>query len=374
MFAVDRRIFVHMDWRLVGVVAVILVLGITTIYSVTPQWSRGGTPLYLKQAAWACVGSMAFLGFAALDYDRLLSYAYYLYWCALGLLLTVAFLGRVGMGAQRWVEVAGVSVQPSEPAKLALILVLARYFSARMGGEGYRFRDLAVPCLLAGAPFVLILRQPDLGSALMVLFVSGLMLLVVGVRRRSLVLGGLIAGMGLPFFWEFFWRSLKSYQQNRLRIFFNPGTDPLGSGYHVTQSKIAIGAGGLTGQGYLHGTQSQLKFLPEGHTDFIFAVFAEQWGFLGVTVLLLLLAFLVYRGMDIARKARDPGGMLVAAGIVGMISFSIFVNLAMTLGLAPVVGVPLPLMSYGGTSLVTTMAALGILVNVRVQRRLSLYR
>jgi rod shape determining protein RodA len=224
------------------------------------------------------------------------------------------------------------------------------------------------------APFVLILRQPDLGSALMIVFVFGMMLLVVGLRRRSLMLGSLMALMGLPFFWEFFWHSLKVYQQNRLRIFFNPGTDPLGSGYHVTQSKIAIGAGGLLGQGYLQGTQSQLKFLPEGHTDFIFSVFAEQWGFLGVTVLLLLFAGLIYRGMDIARKARDPAGMLVAAGIVGMISFHIFVNLAMTLGLAPVVGVPLPLMSYGGTSLVTTMAALGILVNVRLQRRLALYR
>jgi rod shape determining protein RodA len=374
VFSVDRRIFAHMDWRLVGLMAVILVLGITTIYSVTPQWSRGGTPLYIKQAAWVAMGMVAFLGFAALDYDRLLGYAYYLYWFGLGLLLTVAFLGREGMGAQRWVDVAGISVQPSEPAKLAVILVLARYFSTRLESEGYRFRDLALPCLMVAAPFVLILRQPDLGSALMIVFVFGMMLLVVGLRRRSLMLGSLMALMGLPFFWEFFWHSLKVYQQNRLRIFFNPGTDPLGSGYHVTQSKIAIGAGGLLGQGYLQGTQSQLKFLPEGHTDFIFSVFAEQWGFLGVTVLLLLFAGLIYRGMDIARKARDPAGMLVAAGIVGMISFHIFVNLAMTLGLAPVVGVPLPLMSYGGTSLVTTMAALGILVNVRLQRRLALYR
>jgi len=374
VISIDRRIFVHMDWRLVAMVGVILVIGVTTIYSVTPQWSRGGTPLYLKQVAWAGVGMAAFVLFAALDYNRLLDYAYYCYWCALGLLVTVAFLGREGMGAQRWVEVAGISMQPSEPAKLAVILVLARYFSERIVADGFRFRDLAVPTAMVVLPFALILRQPDLGSALMVLFVFAVVLLVVGVKRRSLVLAGLLGGMGLPFFWEFFWNSLKTYQQDRLRIFFDPGADPLGSGYHVTQSKIAIGAGGLLGQGYLQGTQSQLKFLPEGHTDFIFSVFAEQWGFLGVTVLLLLFAGLIYRGMDIARKARDPAGMLVAAGIVGMISFHIFVNLAMTLGLAPVVGVPLPLMSYGGTSLVTTMAALGILVNVRLQRRLALFR
>jgi rod shape determining protein RodA len=374
VLSVDRRLFVHMDWRLVALVGVLLVIGVTTIYSVTPQWSRGGTPLYLKQVAWAGVGMLAFMLFAALDYDRLLDYAYYFYWFTLGLLVTVAFLGKVGMGAQRWVEVAGISVQPSEPAKVAVILVLARYFSERIVPDGFRFRDLAVPGAMVLVPFALILRQPDLGSALMVLFVFAVVLLVVGIKRRSLVFAGLLAGMGLPFFWEFFWNSLKSYQQDRLRIFFNPGIDPLGSGYHVTQSKIAIGAGGLTGQGFLHGTQSQLKFLPEGHTDFIFSVFAEQWGFIGVLVLLALFSVLIWRGMDIAMKAKDMAGMLVAAGIVCMITFHVFVNLGMTLGVAPVVGVPLPLMSYGGTSLVTTMSALGILANVHLQRHLSLYR
>lgn len=374
MLSVDRRIFAHMDWRLVALMGFILVIGVTTIYSVTPQWSRGGTPLYLKQVAWVGVGAGVFMLFAALDYNRLLEHAYYLYWFTLGLLVTVAFLGRVGMGAQRWVEVAGVSVQPSEPAKLAVILVVARYFSERTATDGFRFRDLFVPLAIVLPPFVLILRQPDLGSALMVLFVFGVLLLIVGVRRRSLVLAGLLSGMGLPFFWEFFWNSLKAYQQNRLRIFFNPGADPLGSGYHVTQSKIAVGAGGLTGQGFLHGSQSQLKFLPEGHTDFIFSVFAEQWGFLGVLVLLALFSALIVRGMEIAMKAKDMAGMLVAAGIVCMVTFHVFVNLGMTLGVAPVVGVPLPLMSYGGTSMVTTMAALGILANVRIQRHLSLYR
>jgi rod shape determining protein RodA len=374
MLSIDRRIFVHMDWRLVALIGLILVIGVSTIYSVTPQWSRGGTPLYLKQVAWAGVGMAAFMLFAALDYNKLLEYAWYLYWATLGLLLTVAFLGRVGMGAQRWVEVAGFSVQPSEPAKLAVILVVARYFSENLASEGFRFRDLFIPAAIVLPPFVLILRQPDLGSALMVLFVTAMVVLIVGVGRRTLMLAGLLGGMGLPFFWEFFWNSLKAYQQNRLRIFFDPSADPLGSGYHVTQSKIAIGAGGLTGQGFLHGSQSQLKFLPEGHTDFIFSVFAEQWGFLGVVVLMALFAGLILRGMRIAMRAKDTAGMLVAAGLVCMITFHVFVNLGMTLGVAPVVGVPLPLMSYGGTSLVTTMAALGILANVRLQRQLSLYR
>ena len=374
MFVVDRRVFAHMDWRLVGLIVAILAIGVTTIYSVTPQWSRGGTPLYLKQCAWAVVGMGAFSVFALLDYQRLLGYAHYFFWMTLGLLVLVAFLGRVGMGAQRWVEVGGVSVQPSELAKLAVILVLANHFSDRIPAGGYRFRDLWLPYLYVLLPFILILRQPDLGSALLVLFVFVVILLLVGLSHRSLTMAGLLAALSLPFLWEFFWNSLRGYQQNRLLTFFNPGADPLGSGYHVMQSKIAIGAGGLVGQGFLQGTQSQLKFLPEGHTDFIFSVFAEQWGFLGALVLFALFTGLLAIGIDIAMKAKDMAGMLVAAGVVCMVAFPIFVNLGMTLGVAPVVGVPLPLMSYGGTSLVTTMAALGILANVHLQRHLSLYR
>ncbi|MBI5137226.1 MAG: rod shape-determining protein RodA [Nitrospirae bacterium] len=374
MFTVDRRVLEHMDWRLVALVLAILALGVTTIYSVTPQWSRGGTPLFLKQCSWAVVGVVAFVVFSAFDYQRLLGYAHYFYWATLALLVLVESLGRVGMGAQRWVDVGGVSLQPSELAKLSVTLMLARYFPERITAAGFRFRDLLVPGIYVLLPFGLILRQPDLGSALLVVFVFGVILLIVGLRRRSLVWAALLTGMGLPFLWEFFWNSLREYQRNRLLTFLNPGADPLGSGYHVMQSKIAIGAGGLAGQGFQQGTQSQLKFLPEGHTDFIFSVFAEQWGFLGVTVLLLLFAGLIACGMDIAMKAKDLPGMLVAAGVTCMLTFPIFINLGMTLGVAPVVGVPLPLMSYGGTALVTTMAALGILANVHVQRHLSLYR
>ncbi|MFQ5508742.1 MAG: rod shape-determining protein RodA [Leptospirillia bacterium] len=374
MIAIDRRVFAHMDWRLVGFIVAILVIGVTTIYSVTPQWSRGGAPLYVKQCAWAGLGLCVFLFFAAFDYSRLLGYSYYFYGLTVGLLVVVAQLGREGMGAQRWVDVGGLSVQPSELARLSVVLLLARYFSERISPEGFSFRELLLPLALVMVPCLLILRQPDLGSALLILFIFAMLVLLAGVYRRSLWIGLLLAGMALPFLWEFFWHSLKAYQRNRLLTFFNPGADPFGSGYHVMQSKIAIGAGGLTGQGFLQGSQSQLKFLPEGHTDFIFSVYAEQWGFLGVLVLLALFIGLIARGMDIALKARDLAGVLVAAGVVCMISFHLFINLGMTLGVAPVVGVPLPLVSYGGTSLVTTMAALGILANVHLQRHLSLYR
>ena len=374
MVAVDRRIFVHMDWRLVGLMVMILAIGITTIYSVTDQWSRGGTPLYLKQCAWAAVGMVAFMTFTLIDYHKLLSYAPYLFGFSVGLLILVELLGRVGMGAQRWVEVGGVSIQPSELARLAVVLMLARHFSERARSDGFQFHELLAPSLYALVPFVFIVRQPDLGSGLMVLFMFGVMALLAGVRRKSLMMGGLLAGMVLPFFWEWFWQSLREYQQNRLLTFFNPESDPLGTGYHVMQSKIAVGAGGLMGQGFLQGSQSQLKFLPEGHTDFIFSVFAEQWGFMGVLLLFVLLALLLGRGLDIAVRASDTAGSLVAAGVVCVVAFQLFVNLGMTLGVAPVVGVPLPLMSYGGTSLVTTMASLGILANVHLQRHLRMYR
>ncbi len=374
MLAIDRRVFTHMDWRLVFLIGAVLAVGISTIYSVTPQWSRGGTPLYLKQCAWAAVGFGAFSLFAVLDYQRLLGYAHHIFWLALGLLVVVEFLGHVGMGAQRWVQVGGVNVQPSELAKLAVILILARHFSSHVPEEGFYFRELGVPLIYLVLPFVMILRQPDLGSALLVLFVFSMIIIIVGMHRKSLILVTLLAGMGFPFFWEFFWNSLREYQRNRLVTFLNPGSDPLGTGYHVIQSKIAIGAGGVAGQGFLQGSQSQLKFLPEGHTDFIFSVFAEQWGFLGVVVLFLLFSGLLVRGMDIAIKSRDMAGTVLATGIVCMVAFPTIVNLGMTLGVAPVVGVPLPLMSYGGTSLVTTMTGLGILANVHLQRHLSLYR
>ncbi|MDH4229455.1 MAG: rod shape-determining protein RodA [Nitrospirota bacterium] len=374
MFTVDRRFFLHLDWKLVGFILALLFLGITTIFSVTDQWTRGEVPLYLKQMVWALAGMVVFVALSAFDYHRLLKAAAYIYWTAIILLGVVLAIGKVGMGAQRWVQIGGLSLQPSELARLAVLLLLTRYLADRVPAGGFRFRELLIPGALAFIPAVMVLKQPDLGSALMILFLFGVMVLIAGIRPRSLISMVLATALILPFFWEFFWNSLHSYQRNRLVTFFDPEADPLGAGYHVMQSKIAIGAGGVVGQGFLQGSQSQLKFLPEGHTDFIFAVFAEQWGFLGVMVLLSLFAGLIWRGLDIARRSRDIEGTLLAAAIVCMLTFYVFVNLGMTLGLMPVVGVPLPLMSYGGTALVTNMAALGILSNVHLQRHISMYR
>jgi rod shape determining protein RodA len=218
-----------------------------------------------------------------------------------------------------------------------------------------------------------VLKQPDLGTALALVFVFGVMVFLVGFQSKRVGFSTLILVMAFPFLWEIFWNSLKEYQRGRLASFFNPSLDPMGGGYHALQSKIAIGSGGFTGKGLWGGTQSQLKFLPEGHTDFIFSVFAEEWGFIGVFVLLSLYLVLIAWAIRTASRAKDVLGSFIAGGVIAILLFGIIVNIAMTVGIAPVVGVPLPLMSYGGNSLVTTMSALGLLLNIRMRRFMLFY-
>jgi len=226
---------------------------------------------------------------------------------------------------------------------------------------------------LALVPVALILKQPDLGTGLLLVAITVCLLLLVGIRYQSIGLLVLTGLMLFPFFWHVFWQSLKDYQRNRLLTFVNPSSDPLGVGYHVNQSKIAIGSGGFWGKGFLGSTQSQLKFLPEGHTDFIFSVFAEEWGFLGVVVLLALYGFVLFWMIETAYKAKDRLGVFLVAGVTVMFFFSIMVNIGMTLGIMPVVGVPLFLMSYGGSSTLTVFAALGLVMNVRLRRFMLFY-
>jgi rod shape determining protein RodA len=220
------------------------------------------------------------------------------------------------------------------------------------------------------APLALVIKQPDLGTALTLLFLFLAIVAVVGIRSRTLVVGALLFFMLFPFLWQGAWHSLKDYQRDRLVTFLDPSADPLGKSYHLMQSKIAIGSGGWLGKGFQEGTQSQLKFLPEAHTDFVFSVLAEEWGFVGVSVVIGFYLALLLLGMDAAMRARDMLGSLLAVGVVAMIGFNLVINIAMTSGLLPVVGIPLPLMSYGGTAMVTTMAGLGVVMNVRMRRLL----
>lgn len=356
----------NLDGRLLGVVFAILVVGVLSIYSVTDTETSRSTPLYVKQFVWICAGAVAFLLMLLIDYHKLARYAGPIYVLALVLLLIVLVAGKASRGSQRWISLGLFAVQPSEFAKLALILVLASYYAHRPR-EGW-VRRVLVPGLITLPGFLLILKQPDLGSSLSFVAIYVSVVLVIGIRRQALGLGVLFGLMLFPFAWGGMWESLHDYQRERLLTFIDPTYDLEGKGYHGLQSRIAVGSGELLGKGLQGGTQTQFKFLPEGHTDFVFAVFAEEWGFVGAMLLLLLFLALILLGVDIAMKARDLLGSLIAVGVVAMIGFCIVVNIGMTLGLFPIVGIPLPLMSYGGSITVTTLTALGLLMNVKKRR------
>lgn len=368
----DRRMPGNFDWRLVAVTGAILAVGLLSLYSVTGQ-SEAAAPIYLRQFYWILLGWVAFGLMMVVDYRVMARYAYVGYIGVIILLVLVLLFGRSSQGAQRWLSLGGVSFQPSEVAKLAVLFALAQYFAQQRIVGGYRVAQLAVPLVIMLVPLALIMKQPDLGTALTLLFLFTAMVAVVGIRSRTLVIGALLSFMLFPFFWQMAWGSLKDYQRDRIVTFLDPAADPLGKSYHLLQSKIAIGSGGWLGKGYQEGTQSQLKFLPEAHTDFVFSVFAEEWGFLGSFLVMGLYLALLLLGMETALKARDMLGSLLAAGVVAMIGFNAMINVAMTSGLLPVVGIPLPLMSYGGTAILTTMAGLGLIMNVRMRRLLLFY-
>lgn len=359
----DRRLVVNFDWVLLLTVLSLAGIGIANLYSATASWNAAA-PIYLKQSLWLGGGVMIALTICLFDYRHLEHFAIHSYVISVGLLVFVMVMGKTSMGATRWINLGFFNLQPSEVIKIATILILARIFAQTVTPFGYSLGELWLPAVLMLIPAVLILKQPDLGTTIMVLSIAGTMLLFAGVKRGTMVFlafCGVLAVVGG-------WFGLRDYQRARIMTFLNPEADPLGSGYHIIQSKIAVGSGGFWGKGFLQGTQSQLSFLPERHTDFAFSVFAEEWGFSGCLFLLLLYLFLVVWGLYVARRASDRFGMFLAIGVTAMIFWHIIVNLGMVIGLLPVVGVPLPLFSYGGTSMVTTMIGVGLLMNVSMRR------
>jgi len=373
-----ERWFAKLPWGMVGVILALAAVGLAAVYSAT-YTSRGPSPLFYKQLVWVSLGLVVMFLAVLPDYHTMGRYAYVLALISLGLLVLVMFLGKTGMGAQRWLAIGPFAFQPSELAKLSLTLALARYFAEDPKQGGYDLKDLVVPAVMVLFPLALVLKQPDLGTALMLLLTSSLMIVIAGIRLRSVIIV-LLTGMVIassvffvPPVRHKIWGSLKPYQQNRIRAFVDPGSDPLGSGYHANQSKIAVGSGQITGKGYRKGTQSQMAFLPERHTDFIFAVIAEETGLVGASVLVLLYLGLLLIGVDTAKNAKDRLGVLMAGGIVSMISLYVFINIGMAVGIVPVVGVPLPLVSYGGTSIITTFLALGLLLNIQIRRFMLFY-
>ncbi len=369
MIRMDRRLFEHFDMILMLFICMVCTMALFNLYSASFPHSEYGVAPYVRQGYFFLMGVCAFVFAISFDYRELHSLNYPFYVLIIFLLVIAFFVGDEAGGSQRWINLGFFRLQPSEPAKLMLVIALASFYSRKEVADGYSIRQLLVPVGLTAIPFVLILLQPDLGTSLMfgIIFVS--MTVFVKLRMSTyVIMGSLALGLG-GFAWE---QLLKPYQKQRIQTFLNPEKDPMGHGYQIVQSKIAVGSGGTFGKGYMEGTQGHLHFLPERHTDFAFAVWGEEWGFAGSLIFLGIYFMLLLWGIYVAMHAKDRFGVLLAFGVVTLIFWQAIINLLMILGFLPVVGIPLPLVSYGGSSLLTTMFALGILMNVRMRRFQSL--
>jgi rod shape determining protein RodA len=358
-----RRAFAHYPWHVAFLVLAIAALGVWNLASASRS---AHAPVWISQLSFMAVGAAIALGIGLFDYRRFMRLAYPFYAFVILLLLVVFVKGRVIMGARRWIDIGPVNLQPSELAKVAVALALARWFHMDAGKrkDGYGLLALAVPAAITLLPAVLILKQPDLGTALIVVAVGATMMLFARVRWQALVAVVAVVVAGAVFAYP----HLKPYQRKRVETFLDPEADVLGSGYHATQSMIAVGSGQGLGKGWGQGTQTLLSFLPEQHTDFIFSVWAEEHGFVGCLLLLGLYYALVVSALGIAGNARDRFGHFLAVGVTAMLFWHAFINMGMVTGVLPVVGVTLPLMSYGGSSVVAVLTGIGLLNNVAMRR------
>jgi rod shape determining protein RodA len=362
---IDRRLLTNIDCMLIALVVIISLVGIVNIYSATASYTLVGEPYYIKQFYWLCFGMVIALAVCCVDYHLLEDFSYWLYGFVLFLLLLVLLFGRTSMGATRWLNLGLFTIQPSEPMKIVIIVTFARFFTRFHADNGMTVRDVMIPLGMLAVPALLIMKQPDLGTATLVIMIALSMAFYVGLRWSTVITFVLVT---IPMVWFAWAKLLRTYQKNRVLDFLNPERSRLGSGYHIIQSKIAVGSGGFLGKGYIKGTQSQLRFLPEQHTDFAFSVFAEEWGFVGCLIMIALYLSLVLWGLNIARRCNDRFGCLLAMGVTAMLFWHIVINMGMVIGLFPVVGVPLPFFSYGGTSMITSMVGVGILHNISMRR------
>ncbi|HEX2581583.1 MAG TPA: rod shape-determining protein RodA [Dongiaceae bacterium] len=351
----------RLSFGLIVLVVSVTLVGLAMLYSAA---HGAAEPWMSKQAIRAGIGIVIMIAIAVTDIRTWARWSYAIYAVALLLVVYVEVAGQVGMGAQRWIDLKFLQLQPSELMKIALIMALARYFhDLSLDAIGKPTR-LILPIFLAIVPALLVLKQPDLGTAGVLLLAGASVFFVAGVRWWKFVIVLMIALAAFPIAWN----HMRDYQKNRIMTFLDPESDMLGAGYHITQSKIALGSGGITGKGFLKGSQSHLDFLPERHTDFIFTMYAEEFGLLGGIVLLALYALLVLYGYVIANRSRSHFGRLLAVGLSVNLFLYFSINTAMVTGLIPVVGVPLPLVSYGGTALIAVLAGFGLLMSVNIHR------
>jgi rod shape determining protein RodA len=361
----DRRLLQYFDWGLLATAILLGCLGLFILFSaVAAETPSPQKVIFYKQLIWFSAALIVMVISFSFNYKLLDRWGQPIYIFCILLLVSVLFFGKYVAGSRRWLFLGPVSIQPSELAKIAVIIALARYYSKDANTRGFTLRELIRPFILTIIPFVLIVKQPDLGTAGLILLIACSITVFVKIERRSFIYLMISCAAVVPLIWFF----LKEYQKRRILVFLDPDRDPLGAGYHIIQSKIAIGSGMISGKGFLKGTQNALSFLPEEHTDFIFSVLAEEWGFIGSVVVVLLFLMLIFWGLNIAQGCREPFGTILAVGITSMIFWQVIINVGMTMGLMPVVGVPLPFVSYGGSSVLTTAIGIGLLMNVSMRR------
>lgn len=357
-----REKIINLNWGLVILLVILAAIGTIALYSAAGgNADRWATPHMIRFA----MGIVICLFVALMDIRFWMSLSYLAYAGTLILLCAVELMGFVGMGAQRWINLGFIQLQPSEVMKITLIMALARYFHGATMEQIRSIFFLIPPLLMIFTPAALVMLQPDLGTAVVLVMAGAAVLWVAGVRWWKFVLAGVGAASLVPVAWYFF---LHEYQKKRVLTFLNPENDPLGAGYHITQSKIALGSGGLQGKGFMQGTQSQLNFLPEKHTDFIFTLLAEEWGFFGGLFLFGILGAIFIYGYLTAFSANFHYGRLLALGLIVNFSLYVFINIGMVMGLMPVVGVPLPMVSYGGTAMLTVLVGFGLIMSVNIHK------
>ena len=355
----ERRLYLHIDWLLLAAIACLCVIGVAMIYSTTGSWRLPTTQIYA-----IVIGAIAFAACLTIDYRALSDKSHFVYLALLGLLIYVLFFGTTAGGARRWISFGSFNLQPSEFAKVGVALVLAKFF-----GENRRGAPATGDLLIAGGltvvPLILIAREPDLGTAVTLAPIYLGIAFVAGMRMRILGILAVAALVSAPIAWNF---ALKEYQKSRIETFFDPSQDAKGAGYQQIQAQITVGSGGLLGKGYRKGTQGQLRFLPVAHNDFIFSALAEEQGFVGVLCVLGLYLLVIWRSLEAARLSKDRLGVYLVMGLLSSFIFQVIYNITMSAGLAPVKGLTLPLLSYGGSSMIATLASFGLILNVRMRR------
>jgi rod shape determining protein RodA len=359
----ERRLYHHIDWALVVAILALCALGVVMINSTTADPTRAMSRMYITQIYAILLGLVAMLFTLTLDYRTFTDKSHLIYIGLCALLVYVMFFGMVQMGARRWIPLRVFNLQPSEFAKVGVALVLAKFFGENRGAPSWT--DLAVGAALTAVPLGLIAKEPDLGTAVTLLPVFFAIAYLAGMRMRIFGMMFLCLLLAAPIAWKF---ALKDYQKSRISTFLDPSQDAKGAGYQQIQARITVGSGGLTGKGFKKGTQGQLRFLPVAHNDFIFSVLAEEQGFIGVLGALGLYLFVILRSLEAARLAKDRLGSYLVGGIISGFAFQVIYNVTMSAGLAPVKGITLPLMSYGGSSLIASLAGFGLILNVRMRR------